>query len=462
MDLRFRRALYLTFFVIFAVAATGLLFYLQGYRYNPQKKKIERTGAVMVDSLPVGATIVLNGGIQPKATPVTIQPLKPGDYEVIINLAGRQTWRKVLPVKPSRVTFTGQVRLWPNPATGDRLAGTALTEATLAPNGENLLYRSSSGLSTGLWLYNLATGKTTLLTRSATTTIATLEWSPSSREFLVGETNSAGSLNYRLFSLDNSDWEDVRLPASTTPRLVHWGEDESSLYLSTDSEIYQWKRRTGVIKLLWREQLESFRLHDGLIFGLARGTAGGLSIKMLNLSNLKTLNFDEPLPLSTNAAFLEARGEWLPLFDQDRHLLYLIHSPLTELKPVRRLPEVTNLDWSADGERLLLINNFEIWEYRLQDDLLNLLLRVSTPLIRGRFYMLEPYLIYASGHEVWALELDARGEQQRWLLAKYDNEVEDLFLDLNGKTLTVKTSNGFYRLTLTAQPGSRLGVPLID
>ena len=445
MDLKLRRALYLSFFLIFIVVAVWLLFYLQGYRYNPAKHKLERTGALMVDSTPSGATIVLNGGIQKQATPATIQPLKPGDYEVIVNLPGLQTWRKILNVKPSRVTFTGRLKLWPPPSTGERISGTALTNSSLAPNGENLLYYSSSGLSSGLWLFNLASGQATLLSRPSNSTVSATEWASSSHEILISEKSTQGTA-WRTFDLEDQTWEQLTLPPGTAPTAIHWGSNSNSLYVSTPDELYQWNRRSRTLKLLWREALLDFRVHDGLVFGLSRQANGAFNLKILNQSNLQPVPLTDQPTLSTNVAFLEAHGDWLPLFDQDRHVLYLLHSPLTELKPVRRLPEVVTLDWSAGGDRLLLTNNFEIWEYRIEDDRLNLLLRLSTPLVQARAYGQEAYLIYATSQEVWALELDYRGEQQRWLLAKYDSEVEDLFLDPAGRTLNIKTHDGFYRL----------------
>jgi hypothetical protein len=461
MNLKLRRALYLSFFLIFIAVIGWLLLYLQGFRYNPAKHKLERTGAIMVDSAPSGATIVLNGSIQNKETTATIQPLKPGDYETIVNLPGFQTWRKILNVKPSRVTFTGRIRLWPPPATGDKLNGTDLITSVLAPNGENLLYYSNTGLSSGLSLFNLASGKASLLARPSNSTILAADWSPDSHEILINEKSSAG-ISWRIFNLEYATWEQLTLPADTKPVTIRWGDSTSSLYLSTHNELYQWIRRGRNLKLVWRETMVDFRVHDGLIFGLTRQPNGVLSLKILNQSNLQLVPLEDPPILSTNVVFLEARQDWLPLFDQDRHTLYLLHSPLTELKPVRRLPEVVKLDWSADGNRLLLANNFEIWEYRIEEDRLNLLLRVSTPLVQARAYGQEPYLIYATDQEVWALELDTRNEQQRWLLAKYDSEIDDFFIDPAGRTLNVKTRRGLYRLRLIAEPEPAGGALIKD
>ena len=447
MDLTLRRFLYLSFFAIFFIVGAALLFHLQGYRYNQDKGRIEQTGAIVVESIPKGALVTVNDKEQSRLTPAAIQSLAAGDYNVSVHLDGYQDWRKVLGVRSSRVTFSGQLRLWPPPQLGERMLGTSGAESLLSPNGQHLLYRLRSGLASGLWLMNLATGKTALITRPSSGTASALAWSPSSRRILSFQLNS-GSARIDLYDLEEDLWETVPLPNEVKPQLVRWGENDQLLYVATTEELYQWNRRTKALKLVWRERLDDFRVHDELVWGLVRSNSGGLGLKVLNRTNLKLIPLEEPPQLAGSASFFEARGEWLPLLDQDRHTLYLLHSPLTELAPVRKLPEVISVDWAPDGDRLLLTNNIEIWEYRIDDDKLTLRERVSEPITKSRFFGEEAYLIAAVGNKVWALELDERGERQRWLLAEYTTPIEDIFLDPKVRTLTVETADGFYRLTL--------------
>ncbi len=461
MELTHRRVLYLSFITVFVLGGAFLLLYLQGYRYNPSKGKVERTGAVAAETEPQGATLVLNGTVQQRPTPVTAQPLPPGDYDVVLQKTGYQTWHKRLPVRPSEVTFTGPVRLWPTPQQGDRIAGTAVTTTELSPNGESLLYRSMGGLSSGLWILNLRSGDAALITRPARARVVATEWSPESRELLLTEESATGR-TFRVYDLETSRSEALALPDSLEARAAHWGEDNHTVFVATDRELYEHSRRTGATKLVWRESLQDFRVHDGLVFGLAR-SGDGFSLELLNRRNLELVPFESPVALSTELSFLAPHGDWLPLYDQGRHTLLLLRSPLETNHYARKLPEVTAIDWAEGGNRLILTNNFEIWEYRLEEDKLNLLLRVSEPLAQARAYLNTPYLLYATGHKVWALELDNRDEQQRWLLGSYPSAVEDLFLDRLGEYANVKTVSGFYRFKLgepTVADELRAGSPV--
>ncbi len=450
MNLRLRRIIYLSFFAVFFAAAGGLLFYVQGYRYNPLKGKVVRTGAIVVDSNPAGANVTLAGAAQGDATPTSLQSLQPADYEVGVELPGFQPWRKTLSVKPSLVTFTGTVHLWPETSAGLRLTSGAVTTTLLSPTGENLLAYVPQGLNSGLWLYNLSTGQGSLLTRLGGSTVTALEWHPSGQDLLLGVTTGS-STRYQTFSLTSRTWEEASWDEDVTPQTAHWGDDENTLLVYSNQALYQYSRHLSTLRLLWRANLIDFRVHDGLVFGLVQHGSSSPELKVLDLSSLQNVPLGEAPVLSTNLKFLEARSGWLPLYDQDRHSLYLLHSPLTETVPIRKLPEVTGLDWSADGLRLLLTNNFELWQYDVTADSLNLTLRVSTPLTQGRLVGREPYAVVATAGQVWAVEFDSRGLQQRWLLSDYGKEaVQDVFLDPRGENLTVKLASGLRRLSLTS------------
>ncbi len=449
MNLTVRRFIYLAFFAIFFIVAASLLLYLQGYRYNSVKHKLERTGAIMVDSQPSGVNIFLNDVPGRHKTPTTLGSLWPQNYTIRLEADGYQVWHKQLTVKPSVVTFTGKVHLWPNPATGEVAAIGKINRTELSPDRENLLYNINSGLNAGLWIINLVSGKSTLLDRSTINSFAYLEWSPSGRQFLAAGSGN-GLATWQIYNLALQNWQKLNLPTGIKIKAVHWGQSDDEVYFSTPDEVYLFDRNTNITKLIWREMLNDFRIHDGLIFALGGNQSSSVTVKLLDLSNLQIILLNQPAGLSNNLEFLPAGHDWLPLFDYDRHSLYLLHSPLSESKPIRRLPEVTTLDWSPDYDRVLLTNNIEIWDYQIKEDKLNFILRLGSPFGRTRYYLKEPYLLMAIDKEIWALELDTRDIQQRWLLARYDKTIEDIFLSVDGKTLTVQTADKLYRLNLMA------------
>ncbi|HLD86362.1 MAG TPA: PEGA domain-containing protein [Patescibacteria group bacterium] len=454
MTLHRRRWLYLSFIVIFVIVGSALLFYLQGYRLSLTNWQVERTGAIQANSEPKNARVSLNGQIADELTPATLLSLRPADYDVELTLAGFQTWHKTLTVSPAEVTFTGNVTLWPELNTGTPLGVTNLSNSFLSPNGENLLYLTKPNAGTELWLLNLTSGQVRLLTRNAAAEIIAAEWQSSSRELLTQE-RLGKTLIWRVFSLETNSWKEVTLPPELSVNAIHWGEERGLLYATTTNELYELDQRTQATKLIWRERLKDWRVHDGLIFGLTSHNGEAISLKLLNLSNLQTVPLTETPTLSTDVTFMPARQDWLPLFDADRHSLYLLHSPLSDLKPIRLLPEVTTMSW-ASNDSLVITNNFEIWQYNLADESPIFVERLSSTLAGAQRYGAEPYILFFGGNEIWATELDDRGERQRWLLAQFSSNVTSLFLSPEAATLTVQTADDIYRLNLraTAQTSS--------
>ncbi len=446
MTLTKRRWLYNSFIIVFIVAGAALLFYLQGYRLSPPQWQIEKTGAIQATTEPANAQISLNGELFKRLTPTTILSLRPADYEVELKTPGYQTWKKTLRVAPAEVTFTGEVTLWPEANSGTSLNVNGLADSYLAPNHANLLYIVKNGASKELWLLNIKSGTPRLLARNADSLIINIEWSSSSREFLIQEKiNNQNS--WRIFSVENNEWEELSLPTDLLVNLMHWGEEKNLLYAATTDELYLINRRLHSTKLIWREKIIDFREADGLLFCLTRGYNDSLNLKIFNPSDLHTIPLAETPTLTNSSVFLTSSSSWLPLFDADRHYLYLLHSPLTESKPIRTIPEVTTVGSISDSS-LIITNNFEIWSYVFDDDAPKFIERLSTSLSGAWQFADKPYVIFYTGKEVWVVEMDNRGERQRWLIGKYDQDITDIFVSSEADSLIIQTTNNLYKTEL--------------
>lgn len=108
-----RKVLPWLFTIIFLIMAPAVVFYTSGYRWNPKKKVIERNGTLIVDTIPTGAGIKLNGKKIPETTSVTLQNMAPGSYKIELELKNHHPWSKTLWIEPERVTFISGVYLWP-------------------------------------------------------------------------------------------------------------------------------------------------------------------------------------------------------------------------------------------------------------------------------------------------------------------------------------------------------------
>ncbi|MFH1112245.1 MAG: PEGA domain-containing protein [Patescibacteria group bacterium] len=447
MQLKYRRVIYIFFIVIFAISSLWLILYTQGYEYNQYKQKIEKTGALDIKSKPANASVNFNGNYQEKTTPTILRRLPPDTYDLTVTVPGWQTWQKKLIVKGGSVTATGMINLWPAKQVGNKLADTENINTKLSPNRVNLVYLKEHGLASGLWLLNLTSGVSALLNREAINTIEYIEWSFTNKNLLTNV--PASPQPWQVINLTDNTKKTVDIPNQVKSPIVHWSSNnDNTLYISTGTEMHELSLTSGITKLLWRAQIINFKHHAGLIYALVKEGKTGMSLKILNPKNLQEIPLAEPVAISTDFKFLETNDEWLPLLDTVRHSLYLLRSPLTASEPTINLPDVVNISWSADGSKLLLHNNYEIWSYELKKNKLDLIYRISTPITTAVWFN-DNYILLTLDNELQALELDTRDQQQKWIISTQTKPIQDLFLDPLGSVITVKTEQGLFRLPLT-------------
>ena len=114
-DLALRRTIYILFIVIFLIAAPLVVLYSEGYRYNLKRGKIQKTGILIISSLPKKADIYLNGKVViGDQTPARLEKLLPADYEIKIAKEGYYDWTKKLQIFENSTTFAEEVILWKN------------------------------------------------------------------------------------------------------------------------------------------------------------------------------------------------------------------------------------------------------------------------------------------------------------------------------------------------------------
>ncbi|MEK7496359.1 MAG: PEGA domain-containing protein [Patescibacteria group bacterium] len=461
MNLASRRLIYLGFFLIFIVAGSALLFYLQGFRYNPDKKEVEQVGAINLSTTPNGATIFLNGQKYSHITPTTVNSLAGGEYEVTLKKDDLQVWQKKLTVKPKQVVSASDVILWLPPQiftpTSDNkissVKNKTLVENNIAlhkisHNNQTLLY-TTTATTNNLWLLNLRSGESDLLAPPTGFLINEFNFSPSSQKILfLGQIQNKPMAF--IYYLTQQKWEKVLAMEADSFDKLTWGESDDYLLKQNDDNLWLIDLGSGEAKLIWEGIVTDWKMNDNLIYLLVPQN-DNLVLKIINSRNLKNINLAEPLILSNNSSFLTTRGDWLPITDETKHLLYLIRSPLKNSSSLRKLTAVTAIDWFNNNSKMIVANNYEIWEYEPLADNLNLIWRISTPLTRVRQYLNKPYLLLTSGSSLWALEFDRRGDQQRFLLADYGLPITDFFINQDGTFATVLTDTKIYQLPLKPQ-----------
>jgi len=399
-----RRILPWIFAVVFIVAAPALVFYTAGYRWNPKKDKIERNGTLIVDSVPTGARVFLNGRATAETTPVTLQNVAPGNYLVRVERDGYYPWQKRLDVYPEFVTFANTIRLWrvatttsfiPQPAAIIQPSPNENFIAALVANASStdLVVWTSSGneqLRASLGLFD-ASG-------------SSIRWSSNSRGLLIEHPSVTGTSGW--IANIRSGTPPVALPSGT----YEWdgsfvrglsGRDRISIDVEND-------------------RFERAELPSGI-----RDRLGSLTIRQTTGTQSLVLFQEE----NATRGLVLPPGNWGIAGTVGKQLLLRDGSEWLSLDPDATAPVVHRVT----GDRLrayvsrqktsyLLVHGGELWLWDPANDP-ELLLRQSQPIVEATWDESGREVIFATASGVSAIDLDQRDGRLQTPLTQLDRIV---------------------------------------
>ncbi len=399
-----RRVLLWVFVVAFLVLAPAVVFYTAGYRWNPKKGIIERNGTLIFQTQPTGATITLNGETVDDRTPVTLQNVAPGTYQIRLTRDGYTSWEKTLDVRAERVTFVNNVQLW-RMGEPQLFREESASVIVISPDGRTIagVVGSGSDAIVAFW---------------------TLENENVSRHVFQGGSPS-GELRLT--------WNDASSALLLEDRDGHaWvarrsGSEEAELLPVADD--YRWDGndviglRNGVRTVfdisngaIRREVLPAgVRDEDGT-FGIMAATGSGRLI-MREQGTFQQKQFELPSGAWT---FAGREDGWIFLDDGHGWLGFRPAGDGAESfrVPTDALPSIIQ----RGGETLLLSQGAgELWLMMLGNGSPELLIRSGDRIIGSGWHTEGNDVFYATDREVIALGLDPRDGRERTVLATFDH-----------------------------------------
>ena len=104
------------FYISLAIFCAGLPFILAfslGYKFDHRTWQFTKGGLLVIRTVPAGATVFLNKLIVKDKTPVTLNELLPGTYQVDLELPGHYSYFAEVRVDPGKVMRMEKVILFP-------------------------------------------------------------------------------------------------------------------------------------------------------------------------------------------------------------------------------------------------------------------------------------------------------------------------------------------------------------
>lgn len=419
-----RRILPWIYAVIFFITAPLLIFYTSGYRYNFKKSAVERNGTLIVDSLPHGGTVFIDGQDSGEKTPVTFQQMTPGWHNVKVGKPGYTSWQQDVLIRAERVTFSDRVRLWRQGAP-TLLSNGSYVRLASDPNRERLLaFEAASTTAVGWWSPSKRANLVPLALATSSIPHLSLRWREDSEGVLLGGNDELTQSWFVKASNNQTTIESLPAGRYHISGNALIGVNGSTL-LNVDTDQNQIERL--ILSTNIREQSGSISLQTAT------------SSDSLLLSDSSFLGRLFSLPIGGWSIY-EWHRPFLFLADGTRWLGIRLHLGNT--------PDVMRAEgdyprWSPDTKhpRAAFVDTHEIhlWSPDMPE---TVIWRQSTPILNAVWNDQGDVLYIADQQQVFALPIDTLQESHPVTLGQFD-QVWDIATE--GTTLYAVAKQGAQR-----------------
>lgn len=411
MNERARKILFLSFLIIFLVAAPTLILYFQGYRIDFTNKKLTQTGGLFLKVIPKQVEVYLDGKLVKKTDflfgSVFIEDLLPGKYQIDVKKTGFLSWSKSLEIKEKEVTKVWTIILFPEKS-GFNLLEKSVGDIWFSPDGKKIVLYEKTDDGWALKLYDLEKNLKSRLIEDedidpAGADLMKLEFSSDSKTAFL-EVGVKENLKY--FTLDLE-----KVPPRLAESENNQPEEENAIALQTEGkDVY-------------------------------------LLDKVGNLFKSGEKISEKPFPVKAETEYkLDVFSGYVFLNESGNLFLFNTESESFE----KFFDNVKSLKISPNSQKLLYFSDWEIWIMFLSDKLdqplkkageKEFLVRLSEK-IQEVSWLESDYLVFNTGDKIKIIEIDNRDRINTIDIAEFKNP--EIFWNQTDKKLYVLTEETLY------------------
>ncbi len=381
---------------LFLSAATLLVLWASGYKYNFKAHKFEKTGLIYLVSEPRKVKIYINDKLVKERTPARLGYILPGKYKVEIKKKNYLTWSKEIEVSAGKVIkFENIVLFLENPESSEIAQN--VNQFHLAPDKEKVLYFSQN-----LNIYNFGNQKTDTIKTDQP--LKFLQWSDDSGKILFKNNGE-----YFVYELGDKKLSLLKLEGIENPDKILWHPKNSeTLFVLKDKNLYSTNLQ-GKLKLLG-SKISNFTVSgDGLVYIFQIETGYRLQKANFELGpvakivDLKKEDF-EILAKNSHIALKDAAGNLYAVTDND---LEKINSQAQTAV----WSEIAGFLGFGRETKLLYKTNLDgVWYFDPEYQQNSLITRTEKEIDKILWYLDLNYVIFNCGSEIKMTELDGKNE----------------------------------------------------
>lgn len=405
MQKKYRRIIFIIFFLLFAASIPLVFIYTAGYRYNIKKGGLEKTGAILVGLKTKNAVLYLNERAHQVKETLRIRNLLPDDYSIRISKSGYHDWQKKLTVESELTTFIKDLRLLKKNLP---VKFFDLPIETFYPSEDKskLVYAryDRTAAAYRLSVLDIDGKKTRKITKLPQLPLA-IEWSPDNNKFFIG--TNAG---FRIFDLKNGE---IYLPFFKNKIYeLRWDKKSGfGLFARTGDGIYRIDLLLkNYSKIYSSKTVDDFYYEQGILYSIERG-----SLKQVGVSDKQTVF--APLERKDYKIKNIAGGRIFLLSPAGKLQIFAL--PITKSSAPLLLANA--VDYNISGDYLLYYNDFEIWNCDLSSGSKELITRVGANIKKAFWANDVDYIVFVGDNKIQAMETDKRDKRQTFTLASMED-----------------------------------------
>ncbi len=433
MTVTHRRILYLSFFMLFLIAAPVLVFWAAGYRYDWGGRAWYRTGLLVLDVTPTPDTVLLNGQtLGGEGSPMRVEGVVPGEYRLELIKQGYRRWERSVVVRSGQATNIQDIRLWKDSAPSTLSTDVRQVRQASDQNLFALLHDGEPAVT----LFRTDTGKETTLLATSPSLITSMLWSRDSRVLYLQFSEEP---RHATLAVDNPN-SLISLPLNFGPDLVAWDNiTPRRLLFLQNGNLISYGLDTATHATVAQSVLAWYQ--TGIETVVLERSLTGTTLLALTAGSSTSIT---TLPAMTTPRFVPSDAAALTIVDEESNTLFVVDrssNPAT----VTQFPGSTFAAWSPNRQMLLYGSAIELslYDFRKRE---STLLDRSGEQFDGAAWLDENTILVAHGTSIAAITTTGITRGQETSLATGGGQ--ELMLDQGRQSVYFLADGVFQTLPL--------------
>lgn len=391
MNLSHRRLYFAVFIVIFILCSTTIVVYAMGWRFSRDNNTFVKVGAISVDTIPKTAFVYINDAQTKKTSPTTINNLLPNVYSVTVKKDGFQNWSTDVQVTNSTLTRLQHIHLLRDIKIDSPTFAGSFSGIGLSPNQELIAAFGNREVK-------IIETKNMTLTVSVAfpDDIAAVSWSPDSSNILVRSTSG------KYFNLPFAKREYIDLNSFLNDPITesYWDSGNPHiLIVRTNNMIYEFGTQQTMQPIASAGQ----SLYIDSNIQIVESASTLQVIKNQHVINTVTNTSNDEL------TFILVHDVGLYITAPDTQQSYFYNFRSNQFFPFSQNSSSTTYDQAT--QRLLILNDHEIWSMDVTNGKTDLFKRSASPLLAADWILETSYLISSTAaDDLKIAEIDSIGK----------------------------------------------------